>query len=379
MDTKRQLLDLVGSSLWGTRVDLRGQEWSHEQYQTVMTLAREQSVAGMVAQGLVDSGVKLELKDAKDVYSILRNIKKINAIMDNAVTHLCQALNRKGFRHFIFKGQTIAAMYPDATLRQCGDIDFMVHPDDWDQALAYFRKVLPSSVHINHTDKDMQFQVNGVAFEMHYRMTSFAYPGNHKYWEKVVMPEVWNSLTDVRIGETDVRTMDVTYYTLYAFIHIFKHLISDGIGLRHFCDWAVLLTRLTKSSPSLAPLEKHLEELGLKKAFTGVGAVLTDSLGLPKESFPFEITEEDHRRAPRLLENLFDMGNFGVNHEYHEEKGVIHALEHLGRIMQQSRRFYGYAPKEVLWRVPFMFKWWGEKAMRKLKKDVPGVDTSSVG
>lgn len=115
-------------------------------------------------------------------------------------------------------------------------------------------------------------------------------------------------------------------------------------------------------------LEKHLTGLGLMKAYTGLGAILTDYLGLPESAFPFPISSADHERAGALFQNMLEMGNFGHNKQYVRQSGVLHAIQHLGRITMQSRRFYAYAPSEAWWRIPYMLHWWWQKIGLKFSR-----------
>ena len=47
-------LKLLRASLRGKRFNWQGRSWTHEQYMSVMAIARQQAVAGMVAQSLVE-------------------------------------------------------------------------------------------------------------------------------------------------------------------------------------------------------------------------------------------------------------------------------------------------------------------------------------
>lgn len=60
-------------------------------------------------------------------------------------------------------------------------------------------------------------------------------------------------------------------------------------------------------------LERHLEKLGLRKAYSGLGAIFTDYLGMKEDLFPFEISADDQKRAEMLMTNILEMGNFGHN------------------------------------------------------------------
>ena len=358
------MVSLLRSSLWGTQVDLKGQQLSHELFQELTKLATEQAVMGLVSQGLMDSSVRLERDDALNMFAIQQTIRQRNAVMDKAVVELCQRLEAEGIRMLVMKGQTIAALYLDAGLRQSGDIDFLIHPDDWEKAIEYVSKDLDVDVKDHNSQKHVEWKMDGVQYEMHRLLTKFAYPKHQRYWDRVVLPEIWERQYSVKINGYDVPTLQPTYNVLYTFVHIFYHLIIDGIGIRQFCDESILLKSLDFDKELL---DRHLRGIGLRNAFTGLGAVMTDYLGLPEDAFPFAITDEDHRRAPRLMNNIIERGNFGHNVQYKHKPGILHGVEHLGIITKQAREFYHYAPAEACWRIPDMFKWWGIKILRILK------------
>ena len=361
------LLELLRGSLWGTRTDLKGQTWSHEQYQAVMMLAKEQAVAGLVAQGLTESGVRLERKDALEVFSIMQQIRQRNAEMDDTVVHLCRMMEQENIRVFVFKGQSVAVLYLDPGLRQSGDIDFYCHHEDWSRAVCLLQDKL--GLHLNdlNSKKDVSFVWNGVMYEMHKHITSFSYPRHEHYWRNCVMTEILEHPYRVCINGYDVPTLAPTYNALFIFVHIFQHLIADGIALRQFCDWARVLSVL-KGEMDVSLLGSHLKNLGLLKAYTGLGAMLTEYLGIPKEQFPFEISDEDRKRLPSLWANMQERGNFGHNVSYNSKNMMLHGLEHLWRMSKQARDFYHYSPAEAWWHIPAMFPWWVIKIGRILKK-----------
>lgn len=380
MIEKNHFLSLLRASLWGMAYDLKGQEWSREQYQTVMTLAKEQAVAGLVAQGLMDSGVKLQRADALEVFSLMQQIQQRNAVMDSAVVELCQMMEKEGIRVFVFKGQTVGYLYPEHGLRQSGDIDFYCHHEDWTRAVSLLQDRLGIKINDLSAMKDVSFVWKGVTYEMHKRITYFCYPQHERYWRQTVMPEILTQPYSVKINGYDVPTLSPTHNALFIFVHIFQHLIADGIALRQFCDWARVLQNNVQNEKSevrseecgspydVATLERHLEGLGLRKAYTGLGALLTDYLGLPEEQFPFAISDEDHRRLPALWQNMQERGNFGHNVKYKSTNMMAHGLEHLWRMSKQAREFYHYAPAEAWWHIPSMFPWWVTKIKRMVAK-----------
>ena len=351
-------------------LDFNGQCLSHEDFVSLMQLAQEQAVVGLVSQGLMDSGIKLEREDALNLFAVQQSIRRQNAMMDKAVVELCQRMADNGIRIFVFKGLTVGALYPDHSLRQSGDIDFYCYHEDWDKAVSYFRDEVGLKLNDLSARKDVSFHWNGVVYEMHNRITMFCYPGHERYWTRTVMPEILEHPYTVKVNDYDVPTLAPTYNALFIFIHIFQHLIADGIALRQFCDWARVLSQQVKNEELIADnysidvLERHLKGLGLLKAYTGLGALLTEYLGLPEEQFPFKIREKDRERLPALWQNMQERGNFGHNVKYKNKNMMAHGIEHLWRMTKQAREFYHYAPAEAWWHIPSMVPWWVIKIRR---------------
>lgn len=295
-------------------------------------------------------------------------IRQRNALMDEAVVRLCKSFGGVGIKTFVFKGQTLTHLYSDRGLRQSGDIDFFCKHEDWNRAKKWLREEWCVDLNDMNSQKDVEFECEDVVYEMHRKLALFSYPKHANYWEDVVMPEILNHPFSVKINGEDVPTLAPIYNVLYVFVHIFQHLISDGVGLRQFVDWMQSIKSLRWEREEIDLIETHLEGLGLKKAFIGLGAMLIDYLGLSEEEFPFEISKDDHSDAPKLIDNILLMGSFGHNQPYAQSRGAVHGIQHLCRIFKQTRLFGHYAPAEAWRKIPFMLKWWGQKMWLKAKK-----------
>lgn len=364
MKDRLSFLSLLRYALWGTTYEGLTGELSHNHYVSLIELSKQQTVAGLISQSLIDNNVKLEEDDAMDVCSLLVSINRQNRKIDEAVVKLCKMMEEQHIRIMVMKGQTLSIFYPQPELRQCGDIDFICHPDDIAKAVQFLKKDLGLKLSDAGSDKHARFTMDDVKYEIHRMLTNFAYPPSHRYWENVYMKDVWEHPYTVEVNGYPVPTLAPTYNAVYVFEHILFHLIMDGVGLRQFCDWAISLHQ-NKENIDKDLLIKHLEGVRLKKAYSGLGAVLTDYLGLPEESFPLPISDKDHKKAASLFKNLIEWGNFGHNLQYKNAHGPLHGLEHLARIGSQAWRFKSYAPAELLWRVPYMLKWWTKRLIRQ--------------
>ena len=347
------------------------------QFDDLLRVAREQSLAGIVCHQLMASGVRLSEDTAPRAYALLENIRRQNLLKNERAVWLSRSLEEAGIRMLVMKGQTLAALYPDPFVRQSGDIDFYVHPDDWVRALDFVRNLLSEHdaaaepLRDTNSNKHVEFRIDGIQFEMHRYLLSFNVPSHQRYWEHTVVPGILASPYSVELppaaSQASIPTLAPTYNALYTFIHIFFHLIFEGIGFRQFCDWLILL-KLYGEELDRPLLERHLRGLGLLRAYREIGTLLTDHLGLPEELFPLPLTKADRVRLPRLMNNILEGGNFGQNRsdDYLQPEGIIHGVQHLGHIAHQQRLFWRYAPGEVLMCIPFMFRWWMQKIWRMI-------------
>ena len=218
MTREETFLRFLRSAIWGKPEQLTGREMTLNQYQSLMKLAQLQAVAALLAQALMDSGLRLPRQAAAEVFALTEATRQRNKDMDEAVVALCREMEERNIRILVFKGQTLAPLYPDPGLRQSGDIDFACHPDDWDKAEHYFREELKLEIEDNVTKKHLSFERNGIEYELHRSMTEFCRPKNQHYWDRVVMPEIWETIDFIEINGRKVPTLSPLHNLLYVFV-----------------------------------------------------------------------------------------------------------------------------------------------------------------
>ena len=361
----REYVALLRYALWGLESEDIPNSLSHSQYLALRKLSSEQTTAGLISQALIDRKVKLDGGDAADVLTTILTVKELNQKLNHAVVNLCRLMDKQGIRILVLKGQTYATFYPDSSLRQCGDVDFVCHPDDIEKAIAYLKYDLGLALSDKSSNKHARFRMDGILYEIHRKITNFAFLPSHYYCENSFMKEVWSHPYHINVDGYPIPVMAPTYNAVYVFEHIFLHLISDGIGLRQFCDWSLLLHHY-QDQINHDLLTKHLKGVRLDKAYRNMGTVLVDYLGQSESEFPIDLPKDRRKLLDSLLTNIYSFGNFGHNLRYSHSRGPIHALEHLKRVFNQVSLFYKYAPTEVLWRIPHMFVWWIKRIVRSV-------------
>ncbi|MGP1435879.1 MAG: nucleotidyltransferase domain-containing protein [Phocaeicola sp.] len=310
----------------------------------LMRMAKKQSVMGlfidyMFEQNLIKGDLDISL------ISTLTLTKRKNLLINKEIEDFIRLLNAEHIPAIFVKGQMIASLYPNPALRQPGDVDFYCVTKDRERLTDILNTTM--NIELKHSStRHEEFNLNDVQFEMHSTLIDFADKKHVAYWEELMTEEMAETHY-AKVENTRVPTLSPTANAVYLFLHIFEHLVLSGIGLRQFCDWAMLL-RHRHEEIDKALVEKHLKALGMTKAFKACGSILVKYLGVSEEEFPLPINKMDQRRGERILKDIFRMGNFGKEIRKVKKRGLLHSLETGWIGAMQSFKFFWLAPKEIM-------------------------------
>ena len=164
--------------------------------------------------------------------------------------------------------------------------------------------------------------------------------------------------TYVAVAGTEIPTLSPTLHTLYVFLHLYHHLLELGIGLRQFCDWAVMLHDC-KENIDQEQLRQHLGMLGMLKAYRACGCILTEYLGLPEEELGCRLSRSDKWYGRMILDVVLYRGNMGHYNKLSGFSGWRHNIEATGIKVVHFLKFMPLAPS-------YSFRWLGHELWRKV-------------
>ena len=388
------LFELLRGELWGTGLSFS--QLSHSEFEELMALAGEQTVTGLVGDCLIKNNIKLEREDALGLYAKMKAIEKANARVNENLVSFVNFMERKGIDYIIVKGQVAGSFYPNPNARMSGDVDLYFVGDNYQKIKSLVEQRLGKQLSKLSDGKHVEFEVNGVIFELHDKLSRLATRKHQAYWDQMIDNAILEGTDTVMINGKEIKTLSSTYNAMYIFVHLFYHMTASGVGLRQLCDWAMVLHNLndnvndnenllnTKAqrdkdfndnrTPSLnregwggSSISGPLKELGYLKAYKAMGAFLVEYLGLPEEQFPFVLTEKDRKWVETIKKNILKRGNFGRTGRKVKNLGVLHSMETGYLNMAQTLTFYRLAPKEVLLRFTSLGEWFMERFKIKRK------------
>lgn len=272
------LLALVRSGLYGGplpgEMRLQVQALSSGQWSRLVRMGKEQTVLGLLARAVehlpcdvpVPSGTEYFLFAQRD--RLEENHRKMTA----AVKSLREQLRSRGMHPFFLKGLECARFYPEPYLRELGDIDLYLPPDEFRDAETLGTPAPDGSIHFVHE-----------GFDVDIRPRYFDLPG-----KKV------QGLPEVPSPEAELLMLN---------LHILKHAVSAGVGLRQLCDMALAYKSLAFD---LSVYEKACRAAGILRWTRLLSSFLNRYLGADAPLFGMPAL--DSRPLARIV---WRGGNFG--------------------------------------------------------------------
>ena len=349
--TRGLLFQLIRFSLWGEKISMTGM--GHKEYGALMETASRQTVEGLVANALIENGVRLEKYDAINTYSLLGTLRQQNDFMNKELAGLCQLMRENKIKFVVMKGQTVSARYPQPRDRVIGDIDFYCPPSDFQKACEVIQNQWHAEIEENEVEKHVAFLHNDVDYELHSFLNEFCSKSSQQYFDELVERSVedWNGNPSVvTVADENVPVLTPALDIAFSFVHLYMHLQELGVGLRQFCDLAMLCHDAFGRGSGEATrkeLKQILTTLGYVRAFRAVGAVLVDCLGLSPEEFPFAIENKDRRYKEYILDIVFKRGNFGkYGRKNMVGSGIGYLIEATWVKVSHYLRLFPLSPKE---------------------------------
>lgn len=295
-------------------------------------------------------------------YSLSDQIRRDNIRLNMVASKCTEMLQRDHFHNCILKGQGNALMYPDPYMRTCGDIDVWV--DGFDkEVIEYVRKTFPQEKAFYH---HIHYPIiNGIKIELHYRpsyLESFYHNNNLQRFFSENKDEQFSHKVELPDDSGSVNIPTVPFNLTYQMVHVIRHFLSSGVGLRHLIDYYYLIKQ-GFSEDERKKTEKILYSIGMKNFVAGIMYILQVFFHLDNNDL---IMPPNKRMGKFILSEILTTGNMGVSetrYSQFQSKGLW------GKVSRGRKyiHFIPYLPALCINRPFFLFlekKRWEEKFNR---------------
>lgn len=332
-------------------------------WKELYAIAKKQALLGVLFYGIrrLPKELAPEQKLLMQWMVMAEQIRKQNIRLFLDSVKVCKNFENKGFANCILKGQGNALLYPDPYMRTPGDIDIYLSGGRR-KIMKYVDQVCPNQVmRYHHVD----FPVMKTAIEVHFTPSYMFYPIHNRRmqkWFEEVMSEQCNHRVSLPDGYGEIHVPQVSFNVIYILSHLYRHIFTEGIGLRQLLDyyfvlvkWHTNLTNLTDSNKSLPQmtqintdldtLRHELKYLGLWKFAQAVMFVMKEVFGLSEDRM---IAPMDEREGRFLLDEIMRGGNFGQYDDRMGDKVDESKIHRYFRMNLRNLRFVKHYPTEAL-------------------------------
>ncbi len=273
-------------------------------YDDLLYESRIQGVLPIVYSAMSHLNLDVTALQKQYLQTVAKNIRVVYQHIE-----IGNLLHSNGIPYSILKGCASASYYKEPLLRTMGDVDFLVSNDDFERvtqllkSIGYKPEGEGSNIHIafHRTSEkilticEMHRSINGVP--------------------KGEIGDKINKLFDSLIVDGhkhilqggDIIIPDRFHHGLVLLLHTAVHLTSEGVGLRHLCDWAVFVESFTEEEFKYT-FELTLKEVGLWRFASLLTLCCVKYLGCTPKSCT---GTADDKLLEGIIIDIMTGGNFG--------------------------------------------------------------------
>ena len=231
-------------------------------WKELYAIAQKQALLGVLFYGIQRLPKELapEQKLLMQWMAMAEMIRKQNIKLFQDSLKVYQNFENEGFANCILKGQGNALLYPDPYMRTPGDIDIYLSGGRR-KIMKYVDQVCPNQVmRYHHVD----FPVMKTAIEVHFTPSYMFCPIHNRRmqkWFEEVMGEQCNHRVSLPDGYGEIHVPQVSFNVIYILSHLYRHIFTEGIGLRQLLDYYYVVCDFCKvyqiSSNHLSNFSNH--------------------------------------------------------------------------------------------------------------------------
>lgn len=338
---------------------------SDEEWCEIFEIVQKQAVAGVAMAALE----KLSVQGQKPPQMLLlewiglsEQIRQGNVLLTKRCKQLQRQLLELGHKSSVLKGQGVALFYdePLRDLRQTGDIDIFVGCG-LKGAIEIAHRLGVENPRCDY--KHLHFDVfEDAEVEMHYRVEVLL-----NLWKNRRLQKWFKAHTEDVFGhtecteKTEMVTPTVGFNVFYILLHIYRHFLYEGVGMRQLMDYYFVLKSHTDCTDNKDILHV-LKEFGMIRFARGVMWIMQEVFCLERKYMYCEPLESEGRF---ILGEVMAGGNFG-----HHDTRLQHGSGKWNTVKQVCKHNWhlmSHYPADVIW-APAWFVWhkcW--KSMHRLK------------
>lgn len=302
--TQKQIVEFIKSAINGqkTNINIGGEiDWK-----SIIDLSKEHKI-----EGLVYSIISKEIKDTipEDLLKIWKKEVFISGITQQRhmkeMENVLKEFNKANIDVLVLKGLVIRDLYNSPTLRTMSDADIVVKESDLEKS----KEVLTNIGYIEYkqTPNDFMFIKSGcLPIELHWDLADDHFFKQISKFEE----DMWPNILPVNIGSAHAKEMGLEDLAIFQCIHMAKHIVYRGFGIRHLIDFTLLVNKRGNEIDWLNFLER-CKKYGIYKFVLQVMLTCNELFDMDIPSGIDFIINEDKSYLDEFIRDIFESGVHG--------------------------------------------------------------------
>lgn len=323
--------EILKAGLWGNGINSGYSHIPDKSMETLFEMGTTQAVTGILATGMETCGIKPadnSIKWIKELMIIERKNRKMLLLTER----ILELLGNNGIDAEVFKGVTVAKWYKNPLARGYGDIDVVVNEN--------IRKIedllKENGIVFVKEHQDVVCRMDGIRVEFH-PQREYAYcPKDNRTLQRLV-----KNFPDSK-----------EVYLACIIIHLRRHMLTYGVGMKQVCDVAVMLKNADLDMNFMADI---IRELNMEKFCAALFGFIKKRLDV--QMFP---CKAEYGKYCDLIECIVWKDGYvlKINKEK-RNRNLSPAIRIITNVWFWTRRcvmLAGIMPHEAIWFIPYMTK-----------------------
>jgi len=271
----------------------------------VYRMGRIHDVSGMVY--LMANKLQEEYKPAPEIQSKMKKdffstVMRSDA-QDKGMEEIISALNEGEIPHILLKGFVVKNYYPAREMRTMGDIDILIKPEDREKSHKLLKSLGCKSG--NQYGDEWAYSNVNLKFEVHTSLVNEV--TDISPYIKDYFSSVWDHA--VIFSGSFTYELDREYHFLFLMVHMAKHFLATGCGIRMIMDIAVYIDYF-KDNLNWEYIDKEIEKLNLVIFSKNVYILCSRWFGT---NFHFQLPVMEDGFYSELSRYILSGGTFGFH------------------------------------------------------------------
>ncbi len=313
---EKTLLDLIGRALFSADVVIP----EDIDYALLHKEAVAQAVQLLVFDALTE---KEKAAMPQEILNVWRKQGLMTTVLGEQVlaqqSIVLKTLAEKNIPCAVLKGSSVAANYPNPTLRAVGDIDLLVPPDlqmaatEALQEIGY-GEILEEEHHCHYTVKKGK-----IAVEIHSEPNGIQYATDSSV--AASLRELFDKALENIDQKGDIPVLSVERQAVTLLLHKLEHFLGAGLGIRQLCDWACFVNKQL-TPEAFDSIRPYLKRVGLLEFCGVITLACCEYLHMPTQAAPWCL-EYDKTVCEEVIETIIGSGNFGNKEQNYGQRYFV--------------------------------------------------------